>query len=40
VVAVLRAAARILGWDGAIGHAVPWRGEPLDRLDEPRIELT
>jgi hypothetical protein len=33
-------AARILGWDGAIGHAVPWRGEPLHLLDRPRIELT
>jgi hypothetical protein len=33
------AAARIVGWDGAIEHAVPWRGEPLHLITEPRIEL-
>jgi hypothetical protein len=33
-------AARIVGWDGAIASAVPWAGEPLHLIEEPRIELT
>jgi hypothetical protein len=34
------AVARIVGWDGAIEHAVPWRGQPLHLITEPRVELT
>ena len=32
-------AARIVGWEGAIAAAVPWQGEPLHLIEEPRIEL-
>jgi hypothetical protein len=32
-------AARIMGWKGAIAAAVPWQGEPLHLLEQPRIEL-
>jgi hypothetical protein len=34
------AVARIVGWDGAIEHAVAWRGEPLHVVAEPRIDLS
>jgi hypothetical protein len=33
------AAARVLGWEGAIASAQPWCGEPLSDIEEPRIEL-